>query len=176
MSVSLAIDCSCLRRDLNVNPSMQRWCTKHLTLVELVYILYDWLWSDIQVSLRRQLQFSGAPMHDSHPLLPSAFLLIKLNNSSRCWGYASRCLTCVEHSHILISTWWSLLHLQARAAAEVTETLQGRTPNGSDTRQLPYIEAVVLEALRLYSPAYMWVSIVYCHLYNLMIFYCCKSL
>lgn len=47
----------------------------------------------------------------------------------------------------------TLLCAQAKAAAEVAAALQGRTPGAADIRSLPYVEAVVLEALRLYAPA-----------------------
>eukprot|EP00967_Tisochrysis_lutea_P133857 scaffold235653_cov16-Tisochrysis_lutea.AAC.2 len=42
-----------------------------------------------------------------------------------------------------------------KAVAEVEAVLKGHRPEAADTRLLPYIEAVVLESLRLYSPAYM---------------------
>jgi len=45
--------------------------------------------------------------------------------------------------------------LQEKAAAAVAAVLKGRMLEAADARALPFIEAVVLEALRLYSPAYM---------------------
>jgi cytochrome P450 len=45
--------------------------------------------------------------------------------------------------------------MQAKAAAEVAQVLKGSTPTAANSRQLPYVEAVVLEALRLHAPAYM---------------------
>lgn len=45
--------------------------------------------------------------------------------------------------------------MQDAVFAEVDAALGGRTPSASDARNLPYTEAVVLEALRMYAPAYM---------------------
>lgn len=45
--------------------------------------------------------------------------------------------------------------LQAAAAAEVAAVLGGQAVTPSDAFSLPYVEAVVLEALRLYPPAYL---------------------
>ncbi|KAJ9518522.1 hypothetical protein QJQ45_018571 [Haematococcus lacustris] len=44
---------------------------------------------------------------------------------------------------------------QAAARGEVDSLLAGRAVTAADTRRLPLVEAVVLEALRLYSPAYL---------------------
>ncbi|KAL6746717.1 cytochrome P450 [Haematococcus lacustris] len=44
---------------------------------------------------------------------------------------------------------------QAAARGEVDSLLAGRAVAAADTRRLPLVEAVVLEALRLYSPAYL---------------------
>lgn len=44
---------------------------------------------------------------------------------------------------------------QAAAAAEACAVLRGAAPAAEDVGRLPRITAVVLEALRLYSPAYM---------------------
>lgn len=45
---------------------------------------------------------------------------------------------------------------QSAAAAEVASALPpGRAPAAADIGRLPRVTAVVLEALRLYSPAYM---------------------
>ncbi|GFH16516.1 putative bifunctional P-450/NADPH-P450 reductase 2 [Haematococcus lacustris] len=44
---------------------------------------------------------------------------------------------------------------QAAARGEVDSLLVGRAVTAADTRRLPLVEAVVLEALRLYSPAYL---------------------
>ncbi|KAF5834729.1 cytochrome P450, partial [Dunaliella salina] len=64
-----------------------------------------------------------------------------------------------ETSGILLGWATALLaynpEVQEKAVAEVEAVLQGRRPEAADTRLLPYIEAVVLESLRLYSPAYM---------------------
>ncbi|MHB1133990.1 MAG: cytochrome P450 [Chloroflexota bacterium] len=43
---------------------------------------------------------------------------------------------------------------EARLAAELEEALDGRAPGLADLPNLPYTEAVVWEALRLYPPAY----------------------
>jgi cytochrome P450 len=45
--------------------------------------------------------------------------------------------------------------VQAAAAAEVTAVLGSSTATAADVGRLPLLTAVVLEALRLYSPAYM---------------------
>ncbi|DBB01015.1 TPA: hypothetical protein ACH3X1_000917 [Trebouxia sp. C0004] len=45
--------------------------------------------------------------------------------------------------------------VQALAAAEVQQVLQGQAPTPDSIRQLPYLEAVVLETLRLRPPAYI---------------------
>ncbi|KAG1680799.1 hypothetical protein FOA52_008132 [Chlamydomonas sp. UWO 241] len=64
-----------------------------------------------------------------------------------------------ETSAILLGWASALLAHHPRAqdavAAELESVLQGRTPTAADARSLPYTEAVVLEALRLYAPAYM---------------------
>ena len=44
---------------------------------------------------------------------------------------------------------------QARAAAEVRERLGGAAPSAANAGSLQYLEAVVLEALRLRPPAYL---------------------
>ena len=44
---------------------------------------------------------------------------------------------------------------QARAAAEVRERLGGAAPSAANVGSLQYLEAVVLEALRLRPPAYL---------------------
>lgn len=44
---------------------------------------------------------------------------------------------------------------QARAAAEVRERLGGAAPSAANAASLQYLEAVVLEALRLRPPAYL---------------------
>lgn len=44
---------------------------------------------------------------------------------------------------------------QARAAAEVGEQLGGEAPSAANVGSLQYLEAVVLEALRLRPPAYL---------------------
>ncbi len=46
-------------------------------------------------------------------------------------------------------------HAQARAAAEVDAALAGEAPGAADAGRLPFLEAVVLEALRLRPPAYL---------------------
>lgn len=45
--------------------------------------------------------------------------------------------------------------VQALAAAEVQQVLQGQSPTPDSIKQLPYLEAVVLETLRLRPPAYI---------------------
>jgi cytochrome P450 len=65
-----------------------------------------------------------------------------------------------ETSAILLSWAAALLAhhpaVQAAAAAEVAARLpDGRPPAAADVAALPAVTAVVLEALRLYSPAYM---------------------
>lgn len=60
----------------------------------------------------------------------------------------------------LALTWsWSLLsrhpETQQSLEAELDEVLAGRTPAASDLGRLRYAEAVVLESMRLYPPAYV---------------------
>jgi cytochrome P450 len=43
----------------------------------------------------------------------------------------------------------------ARAQAEVDRALSGRPPSAADLRQLPYVDAVFSESMRLYPPAWM---------------------
>jgi cytochrome P450 len=45
--------------------------------------------------------------------------------------------------------------IDAKLKAEVAEVLGGRRPTAGDLAQLPYTDAVVKEALRLYPPAYI---------------------
>ncbi|DBA77753.1 TPA: hypothetical protein ACH3X2_008443 [Trebouxia sp. C0005] len=45
--------------------------------------------------------------------------------------------------------------VQALAAAEVQQVLQGQAPTPNSIKQLPYLEAVILETLRLRPPAYI---------------------
>ncbi|KAL3147617.1 hypothetical protein ABBQ38_014667 [Trebouxia sp. C0009 RCD-2024] len=64
-----------------------------------------------------------------------------------------------ETSAILLG--WTLAFLahnpevQAQAAAEVGRVLQGQTPTPESIKQLPYLESVILETLRLRPPAYI---------------------
>jgi cytochrome P450 len=63
-----------------------------------------------------------------------------------------------ETTALALSWAWYLLsqHPEAEAAlhAELDEVLQGRAPTMADLPRLPYAEAVVNEAMRLYPPAY----------------------
>ncbi|KAK9793752.1 hypothetical protein WJX73_010742 [Symbiochloris irregularis] len=45
--------------------------------------------------------------------------------------------------------------VQARAAAEIDEKMRGDVPTAQNTRELPYLESVLLETLRLRPPAYL---------------------
>ncbi|EFJ44932.1 hypothetical protein VOLCADRAFT_82539 [Volvox carteri f. nagariensis] len=65
-----------------------------------------------------------------------------------------------ETSAILLGWAAALLaahpEVQARAAAEVASVCgRGVAPTAASVRDMPYLESIVLETLRLYSPAYM---------------------
>jgi cytochrome P450 len=68
-------------------------------------------------------------------------------------------MLCMQTSAILLGWAAALLahhpKVQAAAAAEVQAVLGSSTAAAADVARLPLLTAVVLEALRLYSPAYM---------------------
>jgi len=63
-----------------------------------------------------------------------------------------------ETTALALSWAWSLLAMhpeaEARLAAEVADVLGGRSASADDLPRLRYTEGVVLEAMRLYPPAY----------------------
>lgn len=59
-------------------------------------------------------------------------------------------------ANALTWTWYLLARhpdVDARLAAELDQTLQGRAPTAADLPHLPYTEMVIREAMRLYPPA-----------------------
>ena len=64
-----------------------------------------------------------------------------------------------ETTALVLSWTWYLLgqhaEVEQRLAEEVRTVLQGRPPTLEDVPRLPYLEQVVLEVMRLYSPAYL---------------------
>ena len=64
-----------------------------------------------------------------------------------------------ETTALTLSWTWYLLsqnpHVEERLFQEVSEVLAGRVPAMEDVPRLPYIEQIVLESMRLYSPAYL---------------------
>jgi len=64
-----------------------------------------------------------------------------------------------ETTALTLSWTWYLLaqhpEVEERLVAEWSEVLRGRTPTAEDLLRLPYTDAVILEAMRLYPPVYL---------------------
>ena len=61
-------------------------------------------------------------------------------------------------ANVLSWTWYLLAHhaeIEARLHTEIDQVLAGRAPTAADAPRLTYTERVVLEAMRLYPPAFV---------------------
>jgi cytochrome P450 len=113
---------------------------------------------DSQIAARAALPAGGAPADD---LL--AMLLAVRDEDGTGLSQAElhdQCMVIFQAGHETSATallWWSWLmasHPDAasRARDEVDAVLQGRDPCAADTSQLPYLNATLKEAMRMYPP------------------------